>query len=214
MEIITQPSPSPAANIACIIMASGNASRFGSNKLLADFNGQPLLQNILTVTSMLPFLTRLAVTRSSEAAEICQKMHVPVLLHNEPGQNDTVHLALARLHKLHPAGYLFCVADQPLLKAATLQNLCTAFAGDAAYIYRPAYQGKPGNPILFPARYTSELMQLPQDKGGSYLTKKYPEQVKYLPVQDAYELYDVDTAEDLQHLEMLLTPAAAEHSER
>lgn len=29
--------------IGCVIMASGLARRFGSNKLLADFGGRPLL---------------------------------------------------------------------------------------------------------------------------------------------------------------------------
>ena len=33
-----------------------------------------------------------------------------------------------------------------------------------------------------------------------YLTKKYPEQVRYIPVQDSLELYDIDTKEDLEKL--------------
>ena len=32
------------------------------------------------------------------------------------------------------------------------------------------------------------------------LTKKYPEQVRYIPVQDSLELYDIDTKEDLEKL--------------
>ena len=34
----------------------------------------------------------------------------------------------------------------------------------------------------------------------NYLTKKYPEQVRYIPVQDSLELYDIDTKEDLEKL--------------
>jgi CTP:molybdopterin cytidylyltransferase MocA len=43
-------------------------------------------------------------------------------------------------------------------------------------------------------------MNLPQDRGGAYLAKKYPEQVLYIPVQDSLELYDIDTKEDLEKL--------------
>lgn len=197
--------------VACIIMASGASQRFGSNKLLASFQGCPLIENILRTTVQIPFAYHLAVTRSPEAAAVCDKLHFPVLLHSEPGQNDTVRLALRELKHLQAAGYLFCVADQPLIRAASLLRLCQAFTAAPQYIYRTAYNNIPGNPILFPASLEAELMQLPLDKGGSYLLKKYPERIRYVPVQDAYELYDVDTPEDLQHLELLLTPAAKQY---
>ncbi len=207
----------PASNqqtllpVACIIMASGSSWRFGSNKLLASFQGRPLIENILLTTAKIPFASRLAVTRSPEAAAVCNKLRVPVLLHSEPGQNDTVRLALSELKRTQAAGYLFCVADQPLISAASLLRLCRAFTAAPQYIYRTVYKDIPGNPILFPTALTAELMQLPQDKGGSYLLKKYPERVRYVPVQDAYELYDVDTQEDLQHLELLLTSPAGQY---
>lgn len=204
MKTIANTTTSKILPIACIIMASGASLRFGSNKLLANFHGRPLLANILHTTAKVPFLARLVVTRTAEAVDICQEQQVPVLLHAEPGQNDTVRLALSKLKNFKPAGYLFCVADQPLISAASLLKMCGAFSAAPQYIYRTAYQDIPGNPILFPAALAGELMQLPQDKGGSYLLKKYPEQICYVPVQDAYELYDIDTPEDLQHLELLI----------
>ena len=33
--------------VGCVIMASGRAVRFGSNKLLADFGGAPLIAQAL-----------------------------------------------------------------------------------------------------------------------------------------------------------------------
>ena len=36
--------------VGCVIMASGRAVRFGSNKLLADFGGSPLIAQALDVT--------------------------------------------------------------------------------------------------------------------------------------------------------------------
>ena len=37
--------------VGCVIMASGLARRFGSNKLLANFGGRPLLCRALEVTA-------------------------------------------------------------------------------------------------------------------------------------------------------------------
>mgnify|MGYP000776032481 CR=1 FL=1 len=36
--------------IGCVVLAAGNARRFGSNKLLADFGGAPLIAQALDVT--------------------------------------------------------------------------------------------------------------------------------------------------------------------
>lgn len=191
--------------IGCIIMASGAGKRFGSNKLLAPFRGKYLIENILDTVSQLHFSKTAVITRSQEVQSICAKRQLSCLLHTYPGQNDTARLGIKEVYESDTLGYLFCVGDQPLLSQQTLQKLCTAFLQEPQYIYRTIHNNKPGNPVIFPQKYAAELMQLPQDKGGSYLTKKYPEQVRFIPVQDAYELYDIDTAEDLQHLEILLT---------
>lgn len=191
--------------IGCIIMASGTGTRFGGNKLLAPFRGKHLIENILDTVSQLNFAKTAVITRSQEVQSICAKRQLNSLLHTYPGQNDTVRLGLKEVYAPDTLGYIFCVGDQPLLSQQTLQKLCAAFLQEPQYIYRTIHNNKPGNPVIFPKKYAAELMQLPQDQGGSYLTKKYPEQVRLIPVQDAYELYDVDTAEDLQHLEILLT---------
>ena len=43
----------------------------------------------------------------------------------------------------------------------------------------------------------SELFSLPEGKGGGFVAKKYPERIQLVPVQDEYELKDVDTQKDL-----------------
>ena len=42
--------------IGCVIMASGMARRFGSNKLLHDFLGEPVMNRILRTTAQSPWL--------------------------------------------------------------------------------------------------------------------------------------------------------------
>ena len=98
------------------------------------------------------------------------------------------------------AGYLFCTGDQPFISETTLQKLCEAFLEAPNFIHRTIFENTPGNPVIFPAKFKEDLKNLPQDCGGSYLTKKYPEQVRYIPVQDSLELYDIDTKEDLEKL--------------
>jgi molybdenum cofactor cytidylyltransferase len=187
-----------ALPIACTIMASGLGNRFGENKLLYKIQDKPLLQYILDTTAKLPFTERIVVTRHQEIVELCESQNIKAIFHVEPYQSDTVRIALEKLPEFK--GYLFCTGDQPFLKATSLEKLCASFLESPNFIHRTIFENTPGNPVIFPAKFKGELLNLPQDCGGAYLAKKYPEQVSYIPVQDSLELYDIDTKEDLEKL--------------
>ena len=83
--------------VGCVIMASGLSRRFGANKLLADFCGQPMLCRAFAATAAPSISARIVVTRSEEVQALCRAQGVPVLLHSLPGRNDTVRLGLSAL---------------------------------------------------------------------------------------------------------------------
>lgn len=188
------------SSIGCIIMASGLSNRFGKNKLTTNFLGHPMIFHILKTTSC--FQTRLVLTRTKEIADYCNIYDIPVLLHELPTRNQAISLGVTFLTNKHPelSGCIFCLADQPLLSEPTLQSLYESFQRNPHRIHRAVFEAKEGNPIIFPRRLFSELCTLPDKKGGNFLAKKYPEQVTYVPVQDIYELFDIDTPEDLESL--------------
>lgn len=183
--------------MGCIIMASGHSARFGSNKLLQDFQGQPLIQYVLSATQDL-FAQRVVVTRYEKIAKLCQEQHIPYLLHDKPFLNDTIRLGMAYCQSTELLGYAFCTSDQPFLRWQSIKMLCESFLKTPYAIERLAYGASPGNPMIFPADLASELANLPQDMGGSVLAKKYPERVRLVQVQDKYELFDIDTVRDLR----------------
>lgn len=187
--------------IACVILASGIGQRFGANKLLAQYNGQPLVQHILDISENI-FCERVIVTRHKEIASLCQRNRLHYLLHNQPYLNDTVRLGVEYIEasQANIQGLLFATADQPLLKQATLIRLCHSFLAQPQKIHRLYYNATPGNPVIFPLQLLPKLKTLPQDKGGSVLIKKYPELVISVQAQEEYELFDVDTQKDWQQL--------------
>ena len=60
-----------------------------------------------------------------------------------------------------------------------------------------------GSPVLFESSFFSELLTLPENKGGNVLLKKYPAQVRTVCIAAPMELLDADTPEVLQQLEVL-----------
>ncbi|MCF0150596.1 MAG: nucleotidyltransferase family protein [Firmicutes bacterium] len=188
----------PFGNAGCILMASGMGKRFGGNKLLADFRGKPLIEHAIDMTEGL-FAEVLVVTRHTEIEAICRRRQVPVLLHQLPLRSDTVRLGIETIGPSVDR-CAFLPADQPLLSSSTLQALLLSAAAMPACIWRPAFEGSPGSPVIFPSDLFSDLAHLPEGKGGSAVAKAHPQRVRLLPVPCDRELKDVDTKEDLEEL--------------
>ena len=187
----------PGKTVGCVIMASGLGKRFGGNKLMADFGGQPMIARILAATEGI-FDRRVVVTRHEDVTLLCRKQGIEVVLHDLPNRNDTVRLGLEAVGDVD--GCLFCPGDQPLLRKETVAALVSDWKKEPDFICRAVFENQPGAPILFPKWVFSELLTLPEGKGGGILTQKYPERVRLHPVRDRYELIDVDTRENLMKL--------------
>ena len=187
----------PYGNPGCVILASGLGTRFGGNKLMAPFRGQPMICRAIAATEGI-FSRRVVVTRHPEVMELCKKLDVPALLHDLPYRSDTVRLGLEALGDVD--GCLFCPGDQPLLKRQTVASLALWAKNDPDSILRPAFEGIPGAPVFFPKWAFPELKNLPTGKGGGVLAKKYPATVKLLHLSDGKQLQDADTPETLAWL--------------
>ena len=194
----------PGKTVGCVIMASGMGKRFGGNKLMADFCGAPLIANALALAALPLLACRIVVTRSEEVEALCNAQGVPVLRHAQPYRSDTVRLGLAALLGKEPAlrGCLFLPGDQPLLTQQSVEALALAAAPDAI-VRLCAADGTPGSPVLFGADYFSELLHLPDGRGGNAVARAHPGSVCLVSARNDAELRDVDTREDLNQLRQL-----------
>ena len=199
--------------IGCVLMASGMGKRFGSNKLLATYKGRTLFSCACAIAASVPFSKICVITRHPEIATLCQKRALPFVLHDKTDRNEVVALGVSTLlsntNDTPDAalldGILFLPCDQPCIRPTSMKRLCSAFSGQPDHICRLSYTNAagetiPGSPVLFPRQFFQELQNLPPKKGGSFLAKKYPLQVTYVPAEDPLELFDIDTPEDLSRL--------------
>ena len=187
----------PYGKLGCVVMASGLGKRFGGNKLMADFRGEPLICRALSASRGI-FHRRVVVTRHEDVAELCREKGVEAVLHDLPYRSDTVRLGLEAVGDV--SGCLFLPGDQPLLRRETVAALALAGVNDPESIWRTAFGDTPGSPVLFPRWTFPELSALPEGKGGGCVVKKYPERLRMVNVRDKLELMDVDSPEDLAHL--------------
>lgn len=209
----------PFGKLGCVIMASGLGKRFGGNKLMAELKGKPLIQYALDATEGI-FERRVVVTRHKEVEELCRRQGVPVVFHSLPYRSDTVRLGLeslgagtdagkrgteAEIKIALPAengleGCMFCPGDQPMLGRETVASLALCAASGKNTIWRAAWNGQEGSPVLFPAWVFPELLALPEGKGGGFAAGKHRELVRTVSARSQWELKDVDCLEDLELL--------------
>ena len=181
----------------CVIMASGLGKRFGSNKLMADFLGRPMLHRALDATEGL-FNRRVVVTRHEAVAALCREQNVEVLLHALPHRSDTVRLGLEALGEVDCC--MFLPGDQPLLDRETVAMLLERWRENPDSIIRPVYEDTEGSPVIFPGWAFDELKDLPEGRGGGVVIKNHPHEVCRVSVSSPFVLADADTPETLEIL--------------
>lgn len=191
----------PFGNSGCVIMASGQGNRFGSNKLMADFLGKPLITWILDATDDL-FAKRVVVTRHESVTDLCKERGVAVVYHDLPHRNDTIRLGLEAIGDVERC--MFCPGDQPLLKKETIASLLLCGVNCPGIMWRPGWNSTPGSPVLFPKWIFPELRSLPEGKGGGFVVKNHPNKMDILNIADPWELVDADTKETLELLKSRL----------
>ena len=90
---------------------------------------------------------------------------------------------------------MFFLGDQPLLKPETIKLLINIWRQDKSRIVVPTYEGKRGNPVIFPRETFKEMMHLNADEGPRAMINRNPGQTMFVPVEDRGIVVDLDTQE-------------------
>lgn len=190
--------------LGCVVMASGEAQRFGRQKLVEPFAGRKVLERTLDAL-VSPRLDVVVVTRWEAVAHLAELHHVACVTPTGPLQSDTVRAGMEALGER--AGYLFVQGDQPLLRSASVEAMLDQFAAHPHSVVRLAWQGKPSSPVIFPAEFADALRSLEGDVGGGEILRRNPDllaSARLVEAASEVEVADIDTPSDLQRLESMM----------
>ena len=186
-------------SLGCVILAAGNSSRFGSNKLIAELHGRSLIHRAFETVPPGLFSRVVVVTQYPEIMVLAGEFQFASILNDKPedGLSRSVAMGLTALRDC--AGVLFLVCDQPLLRRKSVEKLVHLWHHHPDCIAALGHGGVRGNPCLFPARFYPELMALSGDQGGSTVIRAHEESLILLETAPE-ELADTDTPEALEFL--------------
>ncbi len=186
-----------------ILLAAGQSSRFGHNKLLHPLiDDTPML--LLSAEKLAGVIPGSVVVINSELICLTGQLeqlglHVVVNEQAEQGMGSSIACAIraSESHKPDAAGWLILLADMPYIETRTIQQLLRKLEQGAAMV-APVYRQQRGHPVGFNQRYKNELLALNRDTGARDILKKYHTDLQLLPVKDEGILMDIDRPADIR----------------
>lgn len=188
-----------AAPIGCLIMAAGNASRFGENKLTASFAGKSLFSLALAAIPADTFARVTVVSQYPALLQEAKQAGFHAIRNDRPDDGISRTIRLGTEAMADCAGILYMVADQPLLRQETVLRIVQDWRQHPGCIVGAAHNGHRGSPCLFPARFFPELCALEGDRGGSSVIRRHEDALRLVEAAEP-ELSDCDTKQALEIL--------------
>lgn len=181
--------------IGGLVLAAGEGRRFGGSKLIAELDGLPLLEHVLSAMSATS-VDRVVCVLGSGADEILRRVDLhgaePVLSEGwKEGQAASLRAGIEALAEAE--AIVIVLGDQPLLSPAAVERVLAARGG--ALAVRATHGGIPSHPTLVERPLFDALRELRGDRGArDVLCRVETGQVACDGLGNAA---DVDTVDDL-----------------
>nr|WP_184498801.1 MULTISPECIES: nucleotidyltransferase family protein [Rhizobium] len=171
----------------------------GSHKLLAEFDGVPLVRrSALTANSShAEAVTVVVGHRQDDIRKVLSDLQLNVVANPDyaSGMASSLVIGFAAAEANGADGVLVMLADMPGVTSSDLNRLITAFQdGKGESIVRAVSQGKRGNPVILPRSLNDAVLRLKGDVGARYLIKTSGLPVIEVEIGEAAQI-DVDTPE-------------------
>ncbi len=186
--------------VTCVVMASGQSKRFGQeNKLLATLFNKKLIDYSIELAKNPLFYKSVVVTVHKEISEICKEKNIDCVLHSFKDKSDAIKLAMDYTGKASNA-IMFLNSDQPLVSLLSIEKLLLAFYYNKNCIIRLGYNDVSASPVIFPKETFEHLASIEKGKSGLDAIKKSGLKTICVNADNEYEIFDVDTKDDLKEL--------------
>lgn len=184
-----------------VILAAGEAKRFGRLKQLVPWGGKPLIRHIVEI-ALGSNLTELILVTGAGGDEVAKAVcDLPVKIVANPswknGLGSSIQTGMMAL-PLNSGAVIFILADQPFLTPSILNTLIDRHSLELSPIVMPQVSGQRTNPVLFDRVTFTDLRALNGDAGGKTLFSSYNNIL--VPWDEESLTYEIDTQDDYHRL--------------
>lgn len=186
--------------IAAIVLAAGEASRFGQCKQLVRLGDKTLLEHVLqtvretTIDDIVVVLGAHAEEIQNAVAFDRERVVMNPLYAN--GMSTSIHAGLRTLDGRAEAAVMV-LADQPFIAPRTIDAIVSEYRRSGASIVIPTYRGARGNPVLVARKLFPDVMSIRGDTGLRSIFQRHASDILRVEVDDVGVVTDIDTQADL-----------------
>ena len=174
-----------------------------TNKLVADIGGTPMVRRVVEAALASKAAPVLVVTghMAAEVSSALAGLNVTFVA-NQDYATGLASSLKAGIRALPPSsdGALILLGDMPQIAPDHLDTLIAAFAPDTIVV--PVHDGRQGNPVLWPAKFFPELLQLDGDAGAKRLIAVHAASVREVDLGTDAIFADIDTPAALAALRL------------
>jgi molybdenum cofactor cytidylyltransferase len=188
--------------ISAIVLAAGQAKRFGRCKQVQRLGDKTILDHVLDNVRA-SRIENIVVVLGAHADEIREKVRiVERIVTNDDfasGMSSSIQAGLRALPQDVEAA-LIVLGDQPFVTPHTIDLLIEEYRRSRPGVVIPTYHGFRGNPVLVDRSLFAEMLGIRGDIGCRAIFGEHPQSMVKVPVDDRGVLADIDTKEDFDTL--------------
>ncbi|MEU1443226.1 nucleotidyltransferase family protein [Streptomyces mirabilis] len=192
--------------VAGLLLAAGGGRRLGGRpKALLEHRGRPLVEYAVGVLRAAG-CTRVHVVLGARADAVRERARLDgcVLVDNpewENGMGSSLRAGLGSLAGTGARAALVSLVDQPGIGPRAVARVLAAHQDDTSLV-SATYDGVRGHPVLFgAAHWAGVAASATGDQGARAYLKEHEAAITLVECGDVAEPYDIDTEDDLGHLE-------------
>jgi nicotine blue oxidoreductase len=192
--------------VAGLLLAAGGGRRLGGRpKALLEHRGRPLVEYAVGVLRAAG-CSRVHVVLGAHADAVRERARLDgcVLVDNpewERGMGSSLRAGLGSLAGTGARAVLVSLVDQPGIGPRAVARVLAAYRDDTS-LASAAYDGVRGHPVLFgAAHWAAVAASATGDRGARAYLKEHEAAITLVECGDVAQPYDIDTEDDLGHLE-------------
>ncbi|MET8830769.1 nucleotidyltransferase family protein [Streptomyces sp. NPDC004610] len=192
--------------VAGVLLAAGGGRRLGGRpKALLTHRGRPLVEHAVGVLRTAG-CERVHVVLGAAGEEVRARARLDgcVLVDNPDwarGMGSSLRAGLDSLAGTGARAALVLLVDQPGIGPEAVRRVLGAYAGGRSLV-SAAYDGVRGHPVLFGAAHWEGIARSASgDQGARAYLRAHGAQIALVECGDVARAYDIDTEDDLGHLE-------------
>lgn len=186
-------------SVGCLVLAAGEARRFGGPKQLAEVRGRALLAMVLDTAWAVAALDPIVVVLGAHADAIRARVdlsgvEVVVCADWAEGQAASLRAGVAALGPVDAA--LVLLADQPFLTPQVVAGTLDHWEPSRCDAVRAVYDGAPGHPVVLGRAVLDAVASLRGDTGARELLSGF--RVRTWEAGHLCDPTDIDTPDQLE----------------